>query len=134
MNRFRAIATLLVLITFLIFSTSCSAGGGYTNISPEQAKEMLASGDNDLLLLDVRTKDEYRAGHIKGAKLIPIQVLSGMIDEIADYRDKVVIVYCAVGGRSSKASGLLQEKGFKTIYNMNGGIKKWGSLGYDIEK
>ena len=134
MNKLRVIAQLLSLIVFFIFSTSCSAGGGYTNISPEQAKKMLASGDKDLLLLDVRTKDEYKAGHIKGAKLIPIQVLSGMIDEIADYSDKKVIAYCAVGGRSSRASALLQEKGFKTIYNMDGGIKKWASLGYDIEK
>ena len=134
MKKFRAIAPLLILIAFFIFSTSCSAGGEYTNISPEQAKEMLASGDSDLLLLDVRTKGEYKEGHIKGAKLIPVQVLSGMIDEITDYREKKVIVYCRSGKRSLKASSLLQEKGFKTIYNMDGGIKKWGRLGYDIEK
>lgn len=134
MNNLRVIAPLLSLFVFFIFSTSCSAGGGYTNISPEQAKEMLDSGDKDILLLDVRTKNEYKAGHIKGAKLIPIQVLSGMTDEIADYSDKKVILYCGVGGRSSKASGILQEKGFKSIYNMDGGIKKWARLGYDIEK
>jgi rhodanese-related sulfurtransferase len=134
MKKFRATVPLLLLLAFFIFSTSCSAGGGYTNISPEQAKEMLASGDKELLLLDVRTKDEYKEGHIKGAKLIPVQVLSGMIDEITDYREKKVIVYCRSGKRSLKASSLLQEKGFKTIYNMDGGIKKWSRLGYDIEK
>ena len=110
MNKLRVIAPALILALFFLFSTSCSAGGGYTDIPPEQAKEMLSSGDKDLLLLDVRTKDEYREGHIKGAKLIPVQVLSGMIDEIADYSDKKVILYCALGGRSSKASGILQEK------------------------
>ena len=134
MNKLRITAPFLILIAFFLFSTSCSAGGGYTNISPEQAKEMLASGDKELLLLDVRTKDEYRDGHIKGAKLIPVQVLSGMIDEITDYREKKVIVYCRSGKRSLKASGILQEKGFKTIYNMDGGIKKWSRLEYDIEK
>ena len=134
MNKLRATMPLLLLLAFFVFSTSCSAGGGYTNISPEQAKEMLASGDSDLLLLDVRTKDEYKEGHIKGAKLIPVQVLSGMIDEITGYREKKVLVYCLSGGRSSRASGLLQEKGFKTIYNIDGGIKKWSRLGYDIEK
>lgn len=134
MNKRWSIAPLLITIVFFMFSTACSTGGGYTNITPEQAKEMLEKGDKDLLLLDVRTKDEYNSGHIKGAKLIPVQLLTGMIDEIAEYSGKKVLVYCAVGGRSSKASGMLQEKGFKTIYNMDGGIQQWSRLGYKIEK
>ena len=90
------------------------------------------SDRKDLLLLDVRTKGEYEKGHLENATLIPVQILTGRVNEIADFRDRKVIVYCAVGGRSSKASAYLSGQGFKKVYNMSGGIKAWSGLGYEI--
>lgn len=113
--------------------TACIAGG-YKNISPAEAKKMINSGGKELLILDVRTPGEYKnEKHIKNSVLIPISVIESRVSEIETYRDKNVIVYCKVGGRSSRASNYLVNKGFKKIHNMTGGITQWKELGYDVE-
>lgn len=125
---------LLVLFVVLMFSGLGCMPGSYNNISPDKAKEMIKSGGAELLLLDVRTPGEYKGeGHLENSVLIPINVLEAKVGEISAYKDKDVVVYCAVGGRSAKASGILSEKGFKNIYNMSGGIKEWKRLGYAVE-
>lgn len=131
MNKLRKGMPLILILIFLFSFAACEMGG-YRSIPPEKAREMIESGKGDLLLLDVRTPDEYREGHLKNAVLIPIQELPERIGEIAGYKEKEVIVYCAVGGRSSKASAMLKEKGFQKVYNMNGGIRAWGGAGYEV--
>lgn len=74
-------------------------------------------------ILDVRQPSEYRVGHIAGAKLIPLPEIKDRKDEID--RDKPVVVYCAVGGRSRIASQMLSGDGFKEVYNLSGGYKAW---------
>ena len=125
---------LLVLFVVLMISGLGCMPGSYNNISPDKAKDMIKSGGAELLLLDVRTPGEYKGeGHLKNSVLIPINVLEAKVGEISAYKDKDVVVYCAVGGRSAKASAILSEKGFKKIYNMTGGIKEWKRLGYAVE-
>ncbi|MCB2227544.1 MAG: hypothetical protein KQH53_12780 [Desulfarculaceae bacterium] len=74
-------------------------------------------------LLDVRQPKEYREKHLPGAELIPLPELKERLDEVD--RDKPVVAYCAVGGRSRAASQYLQGQGFKEVYNLSGGIKAW---------
>lgn len=74
-------------------------------------------------LLDVRQPMEYEDAHLPGARLIPLPKL---FDSIGDLdRDKAVVVYCAVGGRSRMAAQLLVNQGFKDVYNILGGIQAW---------
>lgn len=123
------------LYLFITVLSSVSwAASDYRDISPQQVREMLGSQKEGLLLLDVRTEEEYEEGHLKNATLIPVQVLGKRLDEIAGYRDKVVIVYCAIGGRSSNASAYLTRNNFKNVYNMSGGFKSWSRSGYEIER
>lgn len=75
------------------------------------------------LLLDVRTQDEYDAGHIDGAVLIPHTELADRLSEVEGY-DKV-LVYCASGNRSVAASQILIDAGFKEVYNLEGGFAAW---------
>ena len=125
---------LVVLFVAFMFSAVACMPGAYNNVSPDKAKVMIQSGGAELLLLDVRTPGEYKSeGHLKNSVLIPINVLELKLGEISAYKDKDIIVYCAVGGRSSRASSILSEKGFKKIYNMTGGIKEWKRLGYAVE-
>lgn len=127
-----------VFTALLMVSYSCSSGSekGYTNITPNKVKEMIFSGDKDLLILDVRTKGEYNGpdGHIKGAILIPISLIKNRLDEIKAYSNLPIIVYCAVGGRSSKVSSFLSDNGFTKVYNMIGGMTEWNRLGFKVEK
>jgi rhodanese-related sulfurtransferase len=92
-------------------------------ISPKEAFERSKS-EKDILLLDVRTQEEYAEGHIANSLLIPIQELAGRVDELLPYKDKTIIAYCRTGHRSGKATELLGAKGF-TVYNMEGGMIKW---------
>lgn len=93
----------------------------YKTINKNQLKEMMIN-EKDVLLLDVRTKDEFREHSIEDAKNISLQELLNNIDEIEAYKDKTVIVYCRSGHRSVTACNILAEEGFKKLYNLKSGI------------
>ncbi len=100
----------------------------YTDTSVQQAKEMIYKGD--VFILDVRTQEEYNAGHIRNSTLIPVQDLSKRLNEVP--RDRDILVYCRTGGRSTAASEILANNGFTRIYNMKGGITEWTKAGYEV--
>lgn len=77
----------------------------------------------DLTLLDVRQPAEYAAGHLPGAKLIPLADLENRLGEINS--KTTVVVYCAVGFRSRGAVALLKHSGFNQVFNLTGGLQAW---------
>ncbi|MFA7346734.1 MAG: rhodanese-like domain-containing protein [Desulfurivibrionaceae bacterium] len=94
------------------------------DFSVAQAREYMEKhGADGYQLLDVRQPKEYEEGHLAGAKLIPLKELPGRLGELE--KEKPVIVYCAIGGRSKAAAQLLAGKDFASVYNMAGGIKAW---------
>ncbi len=99
----------------------------YVDVSVQQAKEMIDRGE--VFIMDVRTQEEYDAGHIKGSTLIPVQVLDKRLNELP--RDRKILIYCRSGHRSIQASEILVNNGFKEIYNMKGGITEWINAGYE---
>lgn len=95
-----------------------------TDLSVAEVKEYMAAREAEAYqLLDVRQPAEYEAGHLAGAILIPLKELPDRQLELA--KEKPVVVYCAIGGRSKVAAQLLAGLGFATVYNMAGGIKAW---------
>jgi rhodanese-related sulfurtransferase len=106
------------------------ATGNFTTISVQEAKGMIDRGE--VFILDVRTQEEYDAGHINRSTLIPVQVIETRLNEIP--RDQKVLVYCRSGRRSSDASKILVNNSFKEIYNMNGGIDDWIRSGFEVVK
>ncbi len=94
------------------------------DFSVAQAREYMEKlGADGYQLLDVRQPKEYEEGHLAGAILIPLKELPGRLGELE--KEKPVIVYCAIGGRSKAAAQLLAGKDFASVYNMAGGIKAW---------
>jgi phage shock protein E len=73
-------------------------------------------------IIDVRSKDEYAGGHIRGSKNIPVDSLANNLSKLK--KDKVIITCCASGMRSGVAKTMLQNNGFKHVYNGGG----WHSL------
>lgn len=67
------------------------------------------------LLLDVRTPQEYRDDHIKGAMNIPLQQLEQRMDELSDKREADILIYCRSGARSEQATALLRRAGFSKV-------------------
>jgi len=74
-------------------------------------------------LIDVREPQEYKNGHILGARNIPATQLKQRLVEIRP--DKPVYLYCQGGTRSAKAADVLHKKGYKHLYQLKGGFKKW---------
>ena len=71
------------------------------------------------VLLDVRTPEEYRQGHIPGSRNLSLQTIGAMPDMIQD-RETPLFVYCQSGGRSSQAVNLLRQMGYTKVQNIGG--------------
>ncbi len=93
----------------------------FKNINSNNLKKLLDK-DNDLLLLDVRTKEEYEDKNIKGSVNIPLSDLMYDIEDYEEYKDKTVVVYCRSGHRSITTCNFLAMQGFKHLYNLEKGI------------
>jgi adenylyltransferase/sulfurtransferase len=85
---------------------------------------MQARGE-EFLLLDVREPAEWEAARIEGARLVPLGQLEGRLGELADWRQRRVVVHCRSGARSAKAVKLLHQHGFADAWNLAGGIQAW---------
>lgn len=76
----------------------------------------------DAQLFDVRGEDEWREGHIDGARLVPLSVFPFKVAEYAKDLYTPIVVYCRSGNRSAHAAHILEELGYKEIYNLAGGF------------
>ncbi len=92
-------------------------------IDAQQAKEMMDSS-SDLILLDVRTQEEYDEGHIEGALLIPDYEISDKAGELLTDKEATILIYCRSGRRSALAAQTLSDLGYSTVYDF-GGIIDW---------
>jgi rhodanese-related sulfurtransferase len=81
--------------------------------------------------LDVRTPEEYQAGHIPGATLIPLDQLAARAGELPV--NEPILIYCRSGNRSLQAMNLLGEAGFQELSSMAGGISAWSAAGLPVE-
>jgi rhodanese-related sulfurtransferase len=115
----------LLFLGMLIFLTACTSAG-YKNVSTEEAKQLI--DNNEVIVLDVRTPDEFQGGHILNSTLIPLQELENRLTELN--KGESYLVVCRSGNRSTKASEILTGNGFSNIYNMTGGMNNWS---FEIE-
>ena len=104
-------------------------GAVYVNITAEEAKQIMDS-EEDYIILDVREQDEYDAGHIPGAILIPYTQIAEKAEEVLTDKDQLILVYCRSGRRSKIAAEALAELGYTNIKEF-GGIIDWP---YEVEK
>lgn len=112
------------------------AGGGYKNLSPPEARDLLGkrTGDPGFVLLDVRTPKEFDAERIAGAVLVDYTSPS-FRDEVAKRdRAKMYLVYCRTGNRSEGALKVMRELGFGNVLHLAGGITKWKEAGFPTER
>ena len=105
-----------------------STGGPWVNTA--EATHLI--NREDALVVDVRDPGEYGAGHILGAKNVPLSRLDD--GELAKRKDRPVIVYCDGGDRAGKAISALKKQGFARVVNLSGGIKAWQAAGLPVEK
>ena len=123
----------LVFILPLLFISSCQNQAELTEITiinPEEMKVLLK--ENEVQLVDVRSVEEFNKHFIQGAENI---VFDDNFDIKLDHLDKEkpVVVYCKKGGRSGRCAKVLQQKGFKKIYDLKGGLSQWIKEGNEVE-
>lgn len=86
-----------------------------TRIHKQQAHKLV--DEEGATLLDVRTPGEFAAGHVSGARNIPLQVLSSRLEELGA-RNKPIVIYCRSGNRSRSAMRILASQGFTAVYDL----------------
>jgi len=106
---------LLVILALWLIGPAIAASG-----DPVQAKQAWPMIENGALLIDVRTKEEFDAGHLEGAINIAWEETQALMDAIGDDRERPVVVYCRSGNRSGKAKVVLDTKGYTNIFNGTG--------------
>ena len=116
---------MLILLAALLCLSGCSAEEKmtYRQISQEEARRMMALDDGHIIA-DVRRRDEYDAGHIPGAVLIPNESIETEPPEQLPDKDQMILIYCRSGRRSKEAAQKLADMGYTNIYEF-GGIIDW---------
>jgi rhodanese-related sulfurtransferase len=103
------------------------------NISVDDVEKLLKS-DSKVVVLDVRTADEFKDGHIPGAKNIDFFSDDFGKQIAALDKSKTYLVHCAAGGRSGKACKIFEKEQVPSVYHLNEGFKAWEKAGKPVEK
>lgn len=103
------------------------------NVAPQEAAQMIEENP-EMILLDVRTPQEFNSGHLAEARHIDFYA-----DDFANQLEKLdsskrYVVYCRSGGRSSRAAKMMREMGFATVSNLEGGILAWQRAKLPLKK
>lgn len=94
-------------------------------IQQEALLERMENKDASMIILDVRTPEEFAAGHIAGAVNIPYTHLPARLSELTDAGDKDIVLYCATGVRAERAAERMREQGYSRLLHLDGDMKAW---------
>lgn len=131
----KILITIIAISLITVFSGCQNSSAGQTQsgikqISVEKAKEIV--DEKDVQFIDVRTVEEYQAGHTSKTVNLPLDSLEQSLSELD--KAKPVYVICQTGRRSQKGAEILEKNGFKDLYNIEGGTSAWEKAGFSIEK
>jgi rhodanese-related sulfurtransferase len=117
----------LLFSIVLVTMASCQSDAQKVEVLAPKDFADIMSKTTDYQLVDVRTPNEYDMGHLEGAELINFMADSFESEISKLDKNKPVLVYCAVGGRSGQAASKLKKLGFTQIYDLNGGMNAWNA-------
>lgn len=129
-NTVRLLVLLIAVPMLICLISGCNDGNGdetdvttYKIISAEEAKTLMET-EEGYIILDVRNEDEFEAGHIPGAILIPYNEIAYSAESVIPDKNKLILVYCRSGRRSKIASEMLVMLGYTNVKEF-GGIIDW---------
>ena len=112
-------------------SASAAASASPPSISPQALLARQAKGDPSLFVLDVRTAEEFAAGHVPGAINVPYDQVASHLAEIP--KDKDVVLYCKSGRRAGLAAEVLRASGYTKLEHLQGDMQAWLQDGRPVE-
>lgn len=130
-HNFLLAATALASGAMLLWPLARRGMGG-PSVGTAQATHLI--NREDALVLDVREPGEYGAGHILGAKSLPLARLEAGAGDVAKKKDATLILYCDTGDRSGKAVAALKKQGYTKVVNLSGGLAAWKQAGLPVER
>src|SRR5690606_12269678 len=119
-----------IALMLVMFFSSIVLFAQVADINPQSAKKKMKK---DIIVLDVRTGEEYKSGHLEGAVNIDVLDSTTFHNQIENLdKDKTYLVYCRSGKRSANAANIMNQKGFANVFNMKGGILAWEKKKYKV--
>jgi rhodanese-related sulfurtransferase len=112
--------------SLMLLVAACNWTGGGATITQDELSEEVASGKS-ILLLDVRNLDEFRSGHIPGAKNVPHHEFGDWLRNQNLAPSREIVVYCETGSRSGTVQQILVNKGFTSVRHLDGDMQAWRS-------
>jgi rhodanese-related sulfurtransferase len=131
-NNFFPIVIALFSGSMLLWSMFGNRIRGIKEVDSTAALQLI--NHKDAVVLDVREPDEYQAGHVLNARLIPLGKLKERIAELEKHKDQPIVVVCRSGNRSGTACAMLGKQGFTQAYNLAGGMMAWQKASLPVEK
>ncbi len=128
MNTLRPLALTLAVASLLALAPAAQV----EEMDPAALERLIAAGEAPLIL-DVRTAEEFEAGHIPGAVNISHDELGDRLGELEIELDELVVVYCRSGRRAGVAEELLGKAGYTKLMDLNGHWLGWQEAGRPIE-
>jgi rhodanese-related sulfurtransferase len=119
-----------VLLLALFIRNETRRGG--RSVSAQQLVDLV--NREDAVVLDIRDRKEFQAGHIVDALNIPNANLDSRLDELKKYRERPVVVACKMGQNAGAAGTLLRKQGFTNVSRLSGGMAEWRNQNLPVVK
>ena len=126
----------IVLASALVLAgggMTATAAEGWPNDITREELQALQSGPDAPLLLDVRSAEEFAAGHIPGALNVPHDQAAARLEELQPYRQRGIVLYCKSGRRAGLAAEVLARAGFSRLRHLAGDMPGWIAAGLPVE-
>jgi rhodanese-related sulfurtransferase len=123
-----------VLLVAALAAVGAARADDVPQVTQAQRRARLEAHDRALLVLDVRTPDEFAAGHVPGAINVPHDQVEACVGELEAARTRDVVVYCGAGKRAAMALETLKRLGFSRLGHLEGDWKAWEAAGLPAER
>lgn len=120
-----------LLVAALIVVAGCRGEPVVGTMSAQELAGQIGQASTPVIL-DVRTAQEFDAGHVPGAINVPHTEIPDRIEEISAYKDKEVVVYCGSGKRAAMAEADLLTAGFSNVRDLEGHMQQWKAGGFPL--
>lgn len=131
LNNWALFLALAVVLYLLIAPPLRQFIYGVRNVSPNQTVQLI--NRQQAVVVDLRESSEFQAGHIPAAINLPFIQLATRVAELEKFKDKPMVLYCALGQRSARAGVVLRRRGFDSVYSLAGGVNAWRGQNLPLE-
>ncbi len=121
-NHYALVAAAAVMLVLVLVHEFRARTAAFASVTPGEAVRLVNAG---ALLVDIRGKDAFEAGHIAGARNVPGAVIADGAQPLERFKEKTIIAYCDSGVTAGSAARHLARLGFQKAFNLRGGLAAW---------